>query len=111
LKNLKSHLTVYQKKGYIYTIKRFGGIIMPAIRETTDLLNKFNEIREFCQNYREPIFLTNNGQGELAVMSIETYEELVGRLELYQAVEVGLNQIENGETITEEEMLEHIKNL
>jgi len=30
-------------------------------------------------------------------------------LELYQAIEVGLNQIENGETIAEEEMLEHIK--
>jgi predicted transcriptional regulator len=30
---------------------------------------------------------------------------------VYQAIEVGLNQIENGETITEEEMLEHIRNL
>jgi len=84
---------------------------MPAIRNCADLVNNFNEIREFCQNYREPIFLTNNGQGELAVMSIESYEELIGRLELYQAIEVGLNQIENGETISEEEMLEHIKNL
>jgi len=84
---------------------------MPAIRNSADLVNNFNEIREFCHNYREPIFLTNNGQGELAVMSIEAYEELIGRLELYQAIEVGLNQIENGETISEEEMLEHIKNL
>jgi PHD/YefM family antitoxin component YafN of YafNO toxin-antitoxin module len=84
---------------------------MPAIRNSADLINNFNEISEFCHNYREPIFLTNNGQGELAVMSIEAYEELIGRLELYQAIEVGLNQIENGETISEEEMLEHIKNL
>ena len=49
---------------------------MPAIRKSADLQNNFNEIREFCQNYREPIFLTNNGQGELAVMSIDVYEEL-----------------------------------
>ena len=84
---------------------------MLAIRNSADLVNNFNEIREFCQNYREPIFLTNNGQGELAVMSIEAYEELTGRLELYQTIEVGLNQIKNGETISEEEMLEHIKNL
>jgi PHD/YefM family antitoxin component YafN of YafNO toxin-antitoxin module len=84
---------------------------MPTIRNSADLVNNFNEILEFCHNYREPIFLTNNGQGELAVMSIEAYEELIGRLELYQAIEVGLNQIENGETISEEEMLEHIKNL
>jgi len=84
---------------------------MPAIRKSADLRNNYGEISEFCHNYREPIFITKNGKGDLAVMSIETYEELMGRLELYQAIEVGLNQIENGETITEEEMLEHIRNL
>jgi len=82
---------------------------MPAIRKSTDLLNNFNEIREFCQNYREPLFLTNNGQGELAVMSIETYEELNGKLELYQVILKGLNQIRNGDIITEEEMMGKIK--
>ena len=79
---------------------------MPAIRKSIDLLNNFNEIREFCQNYREPIFLTNDGQGELAVMSIETYEELVGRIELYHSLQMGLDQINNGEIIEEEEMME-----
>ena len=82
---------------------------MPAIRNSTDLQNNLNEIREFCQNYREPIFLTNNGQGELAVMSIDVYEELNGKLELYQVILKGLNQIKNGETITEEEMMRKIK--
>jgi PHD/YefM family antitoxin component YafN of YafNO toxin-antitoxin module len=84
---------------------------MPAIRKSADLRNNYGEISEFCHNYREPIFITKNGKGDLAVMSIETYEELIGRLELYQAIEVGLNQIENGEKISEEEMLEHVKNL
>jgi len=82
---------------------------MPAIRSSADLQNNLNEIREFCQNYREPIFLTNNGQGELAVMSIDVYEELNGKLELYQVILKGLNQIKNGETITEEEMMRKIK--
>jgi len=82
---------------------------MPAIRKSADLQNNFNEIREFCQNYREPIFLTNNGQGELAVMSIDTYEEINGKLELYQKILKSLNQIRNGETITEEEMMRKIK--
>ena len=84
---------------------------MPAIRKSTDLLNNFNEIREFCQNYREPLFLTNNGQGELAVMSIETYEELNGKLELYQVILKGLNQIRNGDIITEKEMMGKIKKI
>jgi len=84
---------------------------MPAIRKSADLRNNYGKISDFCHKYREPVFITKNGEGDLAVMSIETYEELMGRLELYEAIEVGMNQIENGETITEEEMLEHIKNL
>ena len=77
---------------------------MPAIRKTTDLINNFSEIREFCRDYREPIFLTDDGQGELAVMSIEVYEELVGKIELYGALQEGLDQINNGDVVEEEEM-------
>ena len=84
---------------------------MPAIRNSADLVNNFNEIREFCQNYREPIFLTNNGRGELAIMSIESYEELVGRIELYHALQMGLDQINNGDFIEEEEFMEFLDNL
>jgi len=83
---------------------------MPAIRNSADLLNNFNEIREFCQNYKEPIFLTNNGQGELAVMSIDVYEELIGKIELYHALQTGLDQINNGEIIEEEEMTGTLNN-
>jgi PHD/YefM family antitoxin component YafN of YafNO toxin-antitoxin module len=78
---------------------------MPAIRSSADLLNNFNEIRDFCLNYKEPIFLTNNGHGELAVMSIDAYEELVGKIELYHSLQMGLDQINNGEIVEEEEMM------
>ena len=83
---------------------------MPAIRNSADLVNNFNEIMDFCYNYREPVFLTNNGQGKLAVMSMEIYEELVGKLELYNALQMGLDQINNGEVIEEEEMMEKLNN-
>jgi PHD/YefM family antitoxin component YafN of YafNO toxin-antitoxin module len=78
---------------------------MPAIRNSADLVNNFSEIRDFCQKYREPIFLTNNGRGELAVMSIDAYEELVGRMELYHTLQQGLDQIDNGDVIEEDEMI------
>jgi PHD/YefM family antitoxin component YafN of YafNO toxin-antitoxin module len=87
----------------------FGGIIMPAIRNSTDLINNLNEIREFCQNYREPIFLTNNGEGELAVMSIETYELMAGKLELYQLLDEGLEQEREGKLRSSKEVLDSIK--
>ena len=83
---------------------------MPAIRNSADLQNNFNEILEFCQNYKEPIFLTNNGQGKLAVMSIDVYEELIGKIQLYHALQTGLDQINNGEIIEEEEMMETLNN-
>jgi len=41
--------------------------------------------------------------------SSETYKELNGKLELYQVILKGLNQIKNGDTITEEEMMRKIK--
>ncbi|MCL2443928.1 MAG: type II toxin-antitoxin system prevent-host-death family antitoxin [Treponema sp.] len=82
---------------------------MPVIRKSADLRNNYGEISDFCHNYREPIFITKNGQGDLAIMSIETYEEINGRLELYQKILTGLAQIKNGETVPEEIMMAKIK--
>jgi len=86
---------------------------MPAIRKTTDLLNNLSEILQFCQNYREPVYVTDEDQKERVVMlSVEAYEELIGksRNELYQALQAGLDQINNGEYIEEEEMFEIMDN-
>ena len=49
---------------------------MPQIRPITDLLNT-NEISEICHAKKEPLFITKNGYGDLVVMSIEAYEELI----------------------------------
>ena len=49
---------------------------MPQIRPITDLRNT-TEISELCHANREPLFITKNGYGDLVVMSIEAYEELV----------------------------------
>ncbi len=49
---------------------------MPQIRPITDLRNT-NEISELCHAKNEPVFITKNGYGDLVVMSIEAYEELI----------------------------------
>lgn len=49
---------------------------MPQIRPITDLRNT-NEISEICHAKKEPLFITKNGYGDLVVMSIEAYEELI----------------------------------
>lgn len=71
---------------------------MPAIKSSADLRNGYNEISTFCHTYSEPVFITKNGKGDLAVMSIETYEKLVGKFELYGLILDGLDDIKNGNT-------------
>lgn len=62
---------------------------MPNIKSSTDLRNNYNEISHFCHESREPVYITKNGQGDLAVMSIETFEMLNGKLELYRLLDEG----------------------
>lgn len=67
---------------------------MPSIRPSSDLRNNYSEISEFCHKYNEPVYITKNGQGDLAVMSIETYEKLVGKFELYKLLDEGVDAME-----------------
>ena len=70
---------------------------MPQIRPITDLRNT-NEISEICHARREPVFITKNGYGDLVIMSMETYEEMAGRIELYSKLQEGLADVEAGNT-------------
>ena len=69
---------------------------MPTIRPSADLRNNYGEISELCHEYPEPVFITKNGTGDLAVMSIETYELLAGKLQLYSFIDEGLGQVKEG---------------
>lgn len=69
---------------------------MPNIKSSTDLRNNYNEISTFCHESREPVFITKNGQGDLAVMSIETYEALNGKSELYRLLDEGRSAVKAG---------------
>ena len=71
---------------------------MPMIRSSADLRNGYNEISSLCHEYGEPVFITRNGKGDLAVMSIESYEQLLGRFELYNALEEGIHDVKTGNT-------------
>lgn len=82
---------------------------MPTIRPSADLRNSYNEISEFCHEYSEPVFITKNGKGDLAVMSIEVYEQLKGRLELYGLLEKGLEDERQGKVRPFSEALKDIR--
>ncbi len=71
---------------------------MPTIRSSADLRNQYNEISSLCHQNGEPVFITKNGKGDLAVMSIEAYEQLLGRFELYGLLQKGLDDIQSDNT-------------
>ena len=58
---------------------------MPQIRPITDLRNT-TEISEICHAKKEPLFITKNGYGDLVVMSIEAYEELMESIKIDRAI-------------------------
>lgn len=44
------------------------------IRPSAAIRQNYNEIAELCRKTAEPVFLTKNGEGDLVVMDIETYD-------------------------------------
>jgi len=82
---------------------------MPLIRPSSDLRNKYNEISEFCHKYSEPVYITKNGQGDLAVMSIETFERLVGKFELYKLLDEGIDAMKNNRILPAEDVFKLIE--
>ena len=82
---------------------------MPTIISNTDLKRNYNGVSEMCREYSEPVFVTKNGIGDLAVMSIETYELLSGKLQLYFSTEEGLKQAKQGKVKPMRESIKSIR--
>lgn len=82
---------------------------MPSIRPSSDLRNNYNQISEHCHKYPEPVFITKNGKGDLAVMSIETFELLTGRKELYQLIDEGIEAADSGKHRSMEEVFSDLR--
>ena len=72
---------------------------LPTIKSSAELCNNYNQISELCHTYGEPIFISKNGKCDLAVMSIEAYEALTGKLKLYRLLQEGLEDVKAGRTM------------
>ena len=83
---------------------------MPVIKSSADIRNDYNGISQFCHTYSEPVFITKNGKGDLAVMSIEAYEQLTARFELYGLLNSGMQDIRDSKTRPLSAAMSDIKN-
>ena len=57
-----------------------------TILASADIRNNYNTVVEKCIETGEPVYLTKNGQGELVVMDIATFEKREQELKAQQLV-------------------------
>ena len=81
---------------------------MPRIIPIKELKNTAN-ISEMCHDSLEPIFITKNGYGDMVIMSMELYESLNKKLELYKDIEISEKQISNGQYRSLDEALQMMR--
>lgn len=66
---------------------------MPQIIPIKDLKNT-SEISDMCHKMEELIYVTKNGYGDMVIMSMESYETMMGKFNLYRDIEISEKQIE-----------------
>lgn len=66
------------------------------IRPSTALRNGYNEISRFCHESEEPVFITKNGEGDLVVQSLASYNRREASLELREKLLEAEEQLASG---------------
>ncbi len=87
---------------------------MPTIKSSTVLRNEYSKISKHCHETGEPVYVTVNGEGDLAVMSIEAFEKRERTLEIREKLleaqiqkAEGIRMLDFDEAMKELEMLAH----
>ncbi len=77
---------------------------MPNIRPSADIRNNYPELSRFCKETGQPVYITVNGKGDAALISIDALDELYARISLYEKLSVGIRDIEEGRVKMHEEV-------
>ena len=67
---------------------------------STFLRNNYSEISEQCHMDSEPMIVTRNGNGDLAIMGVDSYEQLRARLDFYEFLMQGRRDAEEGRVVS-----------
>lgn len=67
------------------------------------------KIESMCAESNGPVFVTKNGYGRLVVMDIEYFEKTMQKLFEANAVNKGIAEAENGETVDGNRIMEEMR--
>ena len=67
------------------------------------------KVSELCHQTSEPIFITQNGYGDMVLMSMESYEEMHRREQVYRELEISEKQVSEGKTKEAKKALADVK--
>ena len=81
---------------------------MPKIIPIRDLRDT-TKISEMCSASPEPIFVTKNGYGDMVLMSMSVYEQVLARADMYAKIMEGKAQADRGELVDGETALKELK--
>lgn len=51
-----------------------------------------SEISDMCHKTEEPIYVTQNGYGEMVMVSMENYESIMKQFTMYRDIEISENR-------------------
>ncbi len=77
---------------------------------TLEDLRDTNKILNLCNESNEPIFITKNGNSDMVIMNIKTYEEKLEKFEMFEAILDGLSNLKEGKIKDGISSLKELKN-
>ncbi len=82
---------------------------MPNIKPVSELRNYTNVVNQV--KYGEPVYLTKNGHGEIAMVSMEEYDEMKRQIALYKfysEMAKGEQSIQDKGAISHEDLMKEL---
>jgi PHD/YefM family antitoxin component YafN of YafNO toxin-antitoxin module len=81
-----------------------------TIKPSAAIRKNYNEISELCKTSGEPVYLTKNGEGDLVVMDIETFERYKVMLEIKERlIEVEEDRLNGKKGYSIDEVISRVK--
>jgi PHD/YefM family antitoxin component YafN of YafNO toxin-antitoxin module len=57
---------------------------MPDVKPSTSICHDYNAFSRHCRETQTPVMVTRDGEADLVVMSVETYQKMIARQRLGQ---------------------------